>query len=263
LHDQEVLRRIADATFAPWRAGESPQAVVEIGPGTGNLTRELVARLRGRKLVVVEKDPELAQGLAAKADPATLSVVLGEAESSSLESWLKPWEASVVVGNLPYYAATQIYFHIIEPSPKCRRAVLMFQREVAERISAVAGSGAYGPPSVATALWGQARLLVQVPPEAFFPVPSVDSAVVAVEFGREPRFDVQGSPERFLAFVRSLFTTRRKTLVNSAQRLGIDKTTVEGALESAGLTVMARPEELTPEQLAAVWRSTRPALASV
>ncbi|MFT7621962.1 MAG: 16S rRNA (adenine1518-N6/adenine1519-N6)-dimethyltransferase [Myxococcota bacterium] len=250
LHDDGVLQAITRAL--EWRDDEQ---IIEIGPGTGQLSRVL-AELAGHDLLTcVEKDRAMIAHLARK--QKSLKVVEGDAMRFDFTTLLGD-EPAVVAGNLPYNVGTEIYFHLLENHRgRFRRLVLMFQKEVADRLVASEGSKKYGPPSVMTRVLADARSIMTVKPESFRPPPRVDSSVIVVDPLPEPRFGLSDTDlVPFGRFVRGIFGQRRKTIHNNMKRVvgpqGPD------ALAAAGIDPQARPETLAPEALVKLWRAVLP-----
>jgi 16S rRNA (adenine1518-N6/adenine1519-N6)-dimethyltransferase len=188
------LRRIA-AAACPSR---EPLAI-EIGPGEGALTRHLADRVD--RLIAVELD----SALAARLTLPGVEVV----QANVLSVDLAAWGDCVIAGNLPYYITSPIVERILGLGPLCRRAVLLVQKEVAERLSAAPGGREYGYLTVSAQSRAQVDLLFHVPRGAFRPPPKVDSAVVRLT----PRLDPL--PEGFLNFASECFRMKRKTLRNN------------------------------------------------
>jgi len=208
LTDRHYLGAIV-AAIAPGRS----DAMVEIGPGTGLLTAQLVPALD--HLHVVEIDRELAQALREAFAPAQVTV--HEADALGFDFALLPSPLRVV-GNLPYNVSTPILFRIADIAERIADCTFMLQKEVVDRMVAAPGSADYGRLSVMLQYrFAMERLLV-VPPGAFTPPPKVDSAVVRmVPLGADrPR----ARDEALLArLVRAAFSQRRKTLRNAARNL--------------------------------------------
>jgi 16S rRNA (adenine1518-N6/adenine1519-N6)-dimethyltransferase len=163
----------------------------------------------------------------------------------------------LVVGNLPYYITSPILLRLAANAAVLDRAVLMVQREVADRVTASPGSRDYGLLSVTLQLYGRAESLFTLPPEAFSPAPEVHSTVFRWSFA--PRFGALGVEEApFLAFLRQAFAQKRKTLANNLRAAGFASASVAGALESASASPQIRAEALTVEQFAAIWRELTP-----
>lgn len=234
----DVVRDIVDATT---RA--APAGVVEIGPGEGALTGALLAR--APRLVALEVDDEAVAHLRRRLpalDVRQADVL--EADWGALAGELGAPLA--VVGNLPYYITSPILFALLDARAHVGRAVVMVQKEVADRLASPPGSKLYGTLSVYFALYADTRLLVDVPREAFRPPPNVESAVVTIDFdGRAP--DVPWADLR--ATVRAAFGQRRKMLRNSLARLA-DET----GREIPDWAATRRPEAVAPDDFVALAR---------
>jgi len=248
LADRRVLERIADALELT-----GAETVVEIGPGRGALT-DLLAERAGR-LVAVELDRALAQLLRERyAGRPNVEIVERDVLTAPLAELAG--DDFVLAGNVPYYITTPIIFHALE-RPRPRRAVYLVQKEVAERAVAPPGSKTYGALSVNLQSVAKVESLLHVPPGAFRPPPKVDSAVVRVT----PREDPVVAPEEergFRTFVQGAFGLRRKQLQRVLRTLlSLDAEGAERVLASAGVAPDARPETLSAEQFAAVFRASR------
>ena len=229
--------------------------VLEVGPGRGALTLGLAER--ARRLVAIELDAGLARELRSRA-PANVEVVqadflridLGETAAALRGAGDPPTAPLRVAGNLPYVASAPILLRLLRGAAAAgiSDAVVMLQREVAERVVADAGSQAYGPLAVMTALHADTRWLLDVPPGAFRPVPKVQSAVVSLRFRAPVR--APADPAVFESLVRGLFTRRRKQLVNALAAFvparGRDPRTV---CRDAGLPPTRRPGALDLPEL--------------
>jgi len=238
LRDPEVLQDIAALTD-PAHASR----VVEIGPGEGALTAFLVGH--GPMVYAIDKDPRAVELIAARfGDRVTVSV--GDATTHDLDA-IAGAEGAVIVGNLPYNVGSMILRRILALGPTWRRAVLMFQHEVAARIVATENSRIYGIPSVLTRTRAKAWLVRSVPPSAFFPPPKVDSSVVLLEPLAVPLVPDAEFPA-FEKFLDRAFAMRRKTIGNvlKAEREQLD---------ALGIDPGARAETLSPEQFVALWRA--------
>jgi 16S rRNA (adenine1518-N6/adenine1519-N6)-dimethyltransferase len=254
---------------------------VEIGPGPGALTFRLAPRVA--HLTAIEVDRDIAAELRPRL-PANVDLVVGDVLDADLLSYAEaPFR---VAGNLPYNISTPILFKLIgsattsgaelefraanalelqadEPAnPRTRDAAdsrtrepaiidatLMVQREVADRLEAVPGTGDYGVLSISVQLHADVRRLLTLPPGAFRPAPKVHSAVVRLTF-RPPPVPV-GDERQFETMVRSMFTQRRKTLGNAlAAFAGERGRRAADVLRAAGVDPARRPETLTLEELA-------------
>jgi 16S rRNA (adenine1518-N6/adenine1519-N6)-dimethyltransferase len=165
------------------------------------------------------------------------------------------WRFSVV-GNLPYYITSQILLKLAASHAALDRAILMVQREVAERVTASPGSRDYGLLSVTVQMYGPAQNLFTLPPESFSPPPDVHSTVFRWRF--EPRFAELGVEEAtFLPFVRKAFAQKRKTLANNLRAAQIPPVVAAAAMARAGIEPNARAEALSVEAFAALWHCLR------
>jgi 16S rRNA (adenine1518-N6/adenine1519-N6)-dimethyltransferase len=237
LCDSAVARRIVALADV-----DSASTVLEIGPGLGALTDEL-ARRAGR-LYLVEIDPGLAARLGERhaANPR-VTVVTGDALALPLPD-LVAEPAATVVANLPYNVASPILFRLLDLRVRFPRAVVMVQREMAERLVAPPGTRAYGGPSVVLQAMAEVRLAFRVSPRSFVPPPRVQSAVVDVRWADRPRIPV-GDERLFRAVVRAAFGQRRKVLRNALARLAAEHgRAVEDVLHEAGVDPRTRAERL-------------------
>jgi 16S rRNA (adenine1518-N6/adenine1519-N6)-dimethyltransferase len=248
LRDRAALRDIADRTLQPGAA-----TVFEIGPGRGALTDELVGR--APRLVLVEKDRRFVEHLRARYEGRP-DVTVAEADATTFDfaAWLGDGERAAVAGNLPYNVAAPIWFHLLAHRARFTRLVLMFQREVAERLVAAPGSKTYGAPSVSARFFTDARIVRRLAPGAFAPPPKVWSAVVQADPRPAPLYPVRAEDD-LLRFVRGLFSFRRKTLANVLAAAGLCGGRPSGEVAAeAGVDPRARAETL---DAAAVWRLYR------
>jgi 16S rRNA (adenine1518-N6/adenine1519-N6)-dimethyltransferase len=235
LSDPTILARIADALDP--RPGES---VIEIGPGHGALTRELLAR--GLRVIAIEKD----RGLAAALDPHdNLTVVTGDA----LELDWHRYGADQVVGNIPYYITSPLIDKALAP-PIPRRVIFLVQDEVADRIAAKPGGKIYGALSVGVQAVCRVEKLFTVAPGAFRPAPKVRSALLRLTPLPQPLVTpAEVGPLR--VFVTACFSRRRKQLHNA-----VPGATAEG-LRALGFDPKARPETLAPADFVRLLRWSR------
>jgi 16S rRNA (adenine1518-N6/adenine1519-N6)-dimethyltransferase len=243
LLDLNLTGRIARA------AGPLEHAtVVEVGPGPGALTRALLAA-GARRVVAIERDQRClaALGEITGAYPGRLGLVAGDALR------LDPVELSdaprKIVANLPYNIATPLLIGWLDRIGDYESLTLMFQREVAERLTATPRSKSYGRLSILVQWLAEPQILFDIPPRAFVPPPKVTSSVVRIVPRPEPLAPAdQSALERVTA---AAFGQRRKMLRTSLKTLGIP---VEPLLERAGVAPTARAEELTVGEFCALAR---------
>ena len=253
LIDEAACRRIVDAL------GDAGQrTVVEIGPGHGAITALLAARVH--RLHCIEFDSALARELTFRFrnDP---QVTIHTADILETDLTAGPWalgpEPSTydVVGNLPYYITSDILLHLFAAARAgvLKRAVVMMQREVADRIVAVPGSSEYGALSAFTQMHAHAERLFTLPPGSFSPPPDVFSTVLRLDFA--PRFaELRVEPDGFNTFLRSTFAQKRKTLSNNLRAAGYDAERLKAAWPAA-IPAQARAEAVTLESMAELYRA--------
>ena len=240
LHDRGVIGRIVAAVDP--RPGD---ALVEIGPGEGALTRPLLAA--AGRLTVVELDRDLAGRLAAWPEAAgPLKVIQADALKLDLAALAPDGQRLRLVGNLPYNVSTPLLFSFLARAAAIRDMHFMLQREVVARMAAGPGGRDYGRLTVMLAAACRVEPLFDVGPGAFRPAPKVWSSVVRLVPWETPPFPVPDAL-RFAAVVRAAFSQRRKTLRNALAGL-----VTEAGFRAAGVDPGARAETLPPARFAAL-----------
>ncbi|WIV60958.1 16S rRNA (adenine(1518)-N(6)/adenine(1519)-N(6))-dimethyltransferase RsmA [Amycolatopsis nalaikhensis] len=246
VHDPNTVRRIVEL------AGVGPDDVVlEVGPGLGSLTLGLLAT--GARVVAVEIDPKLADRLpktvAERGPEAADRLTVVGADALRVANADLPGSPTSLVANLPYNVAVPVVLHLLAEVPSLKSGLVMVQTEVADRMAAGPGSRIYGVPSVKLAYYGPARKVAPVPRSVFWPVPNVDSALVAFERGDAPASDDR---DRLFKLVDAAFSQRRKTLraalagwAGSAERAG-------ELLTAAGIDPKTRGEQLDVHDFARI-----------
>lgn len=247
--DLNLTRRIA-------RAGGPVEGrtVVEVGPGPGGLTRALLME-GARRVIAVERDARCLPALAEIGEhyPERLSVTEGDALDADWPALIaNPNEKAIVAANLPYGAATTLLIGWLETEPWppwWDRMVLMFQKEVAERIVAAPGSKAYGRLSVISQWRAEAHIALTLPPEVFTPPPKISSAVVVFT----PRASPQPacSVKALGQVTAAAFGQRRKMLRVALKTLVPDP---DALLDAAGIAPNLRAERLTVREFACLAR---------
>ena len=233
--DDSVIQQIVQ-----FGAPDPADTVVEIGPGLGALTAALLQLVNPVRLMLVEIEPKFCAELAIRFPRARIvNADVRSVNFSDLGTDL------VVFGNLPYAFSTDIVFHLIEQGAVLRRAVLLLQREFAERLAAPPGGRVYGTMSVTAQLWADIRLGPVISGQSFYPPAAVESRVVELQFLRAPRFSV---PDRrwFTRVVKAAFHRRRRQLHNSLKEsgafVGVD---VSALLAGCGIDGQRRAETLS------------------
>jgi 16S rRNA (adenine1518-N6/adenine1519-N6)-dimethyltransferase len=245
--DPGTVRRIAAL------AGLAPgETVLEVGPGLGSLTLALLPA--AGKVIAVEIDPvlaaELPRTVAARAPQHSgrLEVITADAaragpQIAALAGGRVTGAPTALVANLPYNVAVPVVLHLLGTVPSIAHGLVMVQAEVADRMTAAPGSRVYGVPSVKLAWFAAARRAGAVPRTVFWPLPNVDSGLVA--FSRHPPPAAGVRRERVFAVVDAAFSQRRKTLRAALTRWAGSAAAAEEALRAAGIDPGARGESLT------------------
>ncbi len=231
--------------------------VLEVGPGPGGLTRGLLAE-GARRVVAIERDARCLPALAeiAAACPGRLEVIAGDALDVDAAAQLHP--PVKIVSNLPYNVGTELLVRWLDPPawpPFWESLTLMFQREVAERIVARPGTGAYGRLAILAQWRCEARIVMELPPEAFTPPPKVRSAVVHLKALPAPRHPADA--QVLTRVVAAAFNQRRKMLRSSLRGVAPD---IEAHLEAAGIVPTDRAETVSIERFCALARSLEAAI---
>ena len=250
--DQNLVRAVADA-------GEltPDDLALEVGPGTGTLTEELIER--AGSVVAVEIDRDLTRLLRERfGQREHFSLIEGDALAGKHE--LNPQLLACVrdaigdgrsvklVANLPYNIASPLVVELLLAGVQLLSFTV--QKEVAARLRAAAGSEEYGPLSVMAQLLGRVGVLRTLPPQAFWPAPTVQSSLVRTT--RDDRLGQEARP--FSTFVHALFSFRRKTLRKALAEAGYH---AEEVLGTTGFDAARRPETFSPEELLVMYRATR------
>jgi 16S rRNA (adenine1518-N6/adenine1519-N6)-dimethyltransferase len=211
--------------------------VLEIGPGLGTLTSELLRR--AKKVVAVEFDAELARKLPAQFPGKDLEVITSDILSFDLSAMPKDY---VVVANVPYYITSKIVQLLMTADNKPKTAVLLVQKEVARRLAAKPGDMSIL--GISAQLFAEVSLGDVIPASFFTPPPKVDSQVVILKTRQTP-FLTDVDEKDFFKVVKAGFSSKRKKLRSSLSGgLNIDKSEVEVILQKAGVSPDARAEEL-------------------
>lgn len=237
--DANTVRKIVHAARV-----QPDERVVEIGPGLGSLTLAILET--GARVTAVEIDHRLAAHLpvtAARHGVADDALTVVDADAMRVTEL--PGEPTVLVANLPYNVSVPVLLHFLETFPYLQRGVVMVQAEVAERLAAAPGSKIYGSPSAKAAWYGSWRLAGTVSRQVFWPVPNVDSLLVAFERDTDARGD-EALRRRTFQIIDAAFGQRRKMLRQAISPLfGGTAASASAALEAAGIDPTLRGEQLT------------------
>ncbi len=238
LEDRNIIRRIV-ALAEP--AGD--ETVVEIGAGLGFMTEEL-AKKAGR-VIALEVDQRLVGVLRERfAGQDRVEVLQMDVLKYDFSSAC-PGGRIKVVGNIPYHISSPILFRLLDFRRSISLMILMFQKELADRITAPPGTKDYGIPSVLVARYTRATCELTVPPTCFYPVPDVVSSVLRITVRQEPNLLDEAL---FAKIVRAAFAQRRKTLWNNLRQIGIPEEMVDRMFAGSGIDRTRRAETLSVEE---------------
>jgi len=247
------------------RAGILPEdMVLEIGPGLGALTIPLARR--AKKIFAVEKDRQIIPILNREilvSGLTNISIIEKDILSVDIKKMVEDLGGKIVVmGNLPYNISSQILVQLIRSREGISRAVLMFQKELAQRLTAETGCKEYGRLTVMLRYCSDIKKMVDAKASIFYPKPKVDSEVLELKFKK--KIDHKAVDETFLfKVIKSGFGNRRKTLKNAlaASELNMDPHTAKEILETSGIDPIRRAETLTVEEFVRLSNNLLPIVA--
>ena len=228
------------------------QKILEIGPGLGALTFELLER--GAKVFAVEKDPRFVEVLEKELQPflgKNLVLITGDFLKTDIEKipglFNKKKEKIRIIGNLPYYITTPILFRLVEESERIEQCVLTLQKEVAGRLTAQPGSKAYSRLSLAFRFYSDVVHCFDIPASCFTPVPEVGSSTIRMSFHADRELPSKALQDFMFEVIALAFSQRRKTLMHLLRgwrRINISREELEGIFKELGFAGMIRGEEI-------------------
>ena len=222
--------------------------VIEIGPGLGSLTKELINN--AKKVIAIELDPNMIDILKSRFGIFdNFEVIYGDVLKIDLEELIKGYDSVKVVANLPYYITTPIIMKLLEDRLKIKSITVMVQKEVGERICATYKDKEYGAITVSVQYYSEPQIIIDVPKENFLPAPEVDSCVIRLDM-REKSPVFLKDEKLFFRLVKGAFTQRRKTINNSLTCSGKSKEEIMSVLERLGIDSKLRAENLSIQQYA-------------
>ncbi|MBE6050046.1 MAG: 16S rRNA (adenine(1518)-N(6)/adenine(1519)-N(6))-dimethyltransferase RsmA [Clostridium sp.] len=243
LIDDSVLTDIVEGAEV-----DENDLVIEIGPGVGSLTAQLIGK--AKKVVSIELDNDLIPILETElGEYENFSLIHNDALKVDFNEIIEEEKSVKLVANLPYYVTTPIIVRLLKENYNFKSLTIMIQKEVAERIDAEPNCKEYGALSLLVQYYCNTKKVRIVPPSCFIPRPKVDSIVIRLDRLEKPRVEVKDEKLMF-DIIRNAFNMRRKTLWNGTKFLGIEKEKLEKAYEEAGIDPKRRGETLTLEEFA-------------
>ncbi len=222
--------------------------VIEIGPGVGTLTKELLKK--AKKVTSIELDDKLIPILQEELkEYDNFELIHKDALKVNYNELIGDEQSVKVVANLPYYVTTPIIVNLLNSDYNFKSLTIMIQKEVAERIDAEHSTKEYGAFSLLVQYYCNTKIIRRVPPSCFIPSPKVDSIVIRLDKLNKPPVDVEDE-KLFFNIIRQSFNMRRKTLWNGMKNLSMDKEKLQRAFEKAGIDPNRRGETLTIQEFA-------------
>ena len=244
LVDNNITSRIVDASKI-----DGGDTVVDIGAGLGTMTSMIAER--AKKVVALEIDPKLVNVLNEELkEISNIEIIHTDVLRYDFSLPLGGSGKIKVIGNIPYNISSQILFRLIEFRDHISSATLMFQKEVADRITASPGTKEYGILSVIIPMYAVLSTIMTVPSSCFHPKPKVDSTVLKMDIREEPLYPLDNY-DIFLKTVKTAFSKRRKTLANNLKDMNVARSKgvdVSALLDEAGIDGQRRGETLTVEE---------------
>ena len=224
--------------------------VIEIGPGVGTLTVQLLKR--AKRVVAIELDSSLIPILTAElGDNLKFQLIHNDALKVDFNEIIGDEKSVKLVANLPYYVTTPIIVNLLKGGYNFKSLTIMIQKEVAERMNAEPNCKDYGALSILVQYYCNTKIVRKVPPSCFIPRPKVDSIVIRLERLEEPSVKVKNE-KLFFEIVRHAFNMRRKTLWNATKNVKLPKELMEKAYEEAGIDPKRRGETLSLAEFGAL-----------
>lgn len=243
LIDESVLSDIVEGAEV-----SEDDLVIEIGPGVGSLTAQLISK--AKKVVSIELDNDLIPILETElGEYENFSLIHKDALKVDFNEVIGDEKSVKLVANLPYYVTTPIIVRLLKEGYKFKSLTIMIQKEVAERIDAEPNCKEYGSLSLLVQYYCNTRIIRNVPPSCFIPRPKVDSIVIRLDRLEKPRVEVSDENLMF-EIIRNAFNMRRKTLWNGTKFISMPKEKLLEAYEKAGIDPKRRGETLSLEEFA-------------
>lgn len=222
--------------------------VIEIGPGLGSLTKELINN--AKKVIAIELDPNMIDILKSRFGIFdNFEIIYGDVLKIDLQELIKDYDSVKVVANLPYYITTPIIMKLLEDRLNIKSITVMVQKEVGERICSTYKDKEYGAITVSVQYYSDPKIIIDVPKENFLPAPEVDSCVIRLDMRDKPPVFLKDE-KLFFRLVKGAFTQRRKTINNSLTCSGKSKEEISSVLEKLGIDSRLRAENLSIQQYA-------------
>ncbi|WP_434328664.1 16S rRNA (adenine(1518)-N(6)/adenine(1519)-N(6))-dimethyltransferase RsmA [Mycoplasma capricolum subsp. capricolum] len=238
ISDLNLINKIVDVLDQ-----NKDQLIIEIGPGKGALTKELVKRFD--KVVVIEIDQDMVEILKTKFNHSNLEIIQADVLEIDLKQLISKYDYKniSIISNTPYYITSEILFKTLQISDLLTKAVFMLQKEVALRICSNKNENNYNNLSIACQFYSQRNFEFVVNKKMFYPIPKVDSAIVSLTFNNIYKKQINDD-KKFIEFVRILFNNKRKTILNNLNNIIQNKNKALEYLKTLNISRNLRPEQL-------------------
>lgn len=251
LIDENIVNRIVQVAEV-----QKEDLIIEIGPGLGTLTKELL-KCAG-KVICIELDKRMINILNDRFNDENLCIINDDILKVNLKELIKKEKVGIinnvkVVANLPYYITTPIIMKLLEDNLDIHSITVMVQREVANRITATPETGNTGAITYAIKYYSKPSIVIDVPSKSFIPEPEVQSSVIKLEILKQPGVNVK-SKDLLFKVIKLSFMQRRKTLLNSLTNGNLlnSKAEIENMLNKLGIDIKVRPENLKLDEFAKI-----------
>lgn len=235
LNDNTVLQKIMESANI-----DDDETILEIGPGDGKLTKELLES--AKKVISVEIDRDLENVLKNKfGSNEKFKLIMKDVLKLNFDEEIG--EKVKVVANIPYYITSPIINKLIENRANIDEIYIMVQKEVAERISAEPDSKEYSVLTLAVKYYGDAEILFTIPRECFTPAPNVDSAFMRIRLRKDNKYEKIIDEKEFFTYIKAAFANKRKNIVNNLMAVGFEKNELKDIFTGKGIDINKRAED--------------------
>ena len=236
LINEEIINQIIEKSEVT-----KEDTILEIGPGLGTLTKHLIKS--AKKVLAVELDEDMCDVLHSRFNDDNLEIINEDILKIDLNEYTKKYGTLKVVANLPYYITTPIIMKLLESEYDISSITVMVQKEVGERICSTSQDRENSSITISINYYAKPKIIIDVPKENFLPSPEVDSCVIKLDVLDKPPVDVKDK-DKFFKLIKSAFSQRRKTILNSLSSGGYEKQHVLEVLNELNLSEKLRAEDL-------------------
>ncbi len=242
LINQDIIEQIVTKSEV-----NNKDVVLEIGPGLGTLTKELLKK--AGRVIAVEMDEEMCDVLRGRFNNDNLEIVNNDILKVDLSEYTNKYGPIKVVANLPYYITTPIIMKLLENNYDISSITVMVQKEVGERICSTSNDRENSAITISINYYAKPEIIIDVPKDNFYPSPDVDSCVIKLDVLKNPPVDLKDK-ELFFKTIKFAFSQRRKTILNSLSSGGYSKETLQNIFVKLNINSKSRAEDLSIQDFA-------------